>query len=401
MGLPRFFTLSAAIHTAAVIAITALSIPLVEQVKPEMITVDIAEPEVRLPTQGEPVMPTQGGTPALTQEELPPLESKDIGGPSDILETKAPEAEKAAVTKPATAPKIATAKAVKAAPATRSVAPKTTAQAVPMTIDDINSPELDAGETAATNVTSNLTEDYNDDFDKIDNTHSRTLEDEQGKMNAMADALDAEQEDALNSVATENEQEATKLAAEQQALRKKNAKAIASALASERAAAAAAKAQAERDAAAKLAAENAARNGNRLGGEGNGSGQAVGAGAGNNGVNQASKQIAGSQEGVRSLDQLRQMPNNPRPQYDRDERLRGDQGKVAFVAYITKEGIPVKFRKIQSTGYANLDTKTLEALKQWRFYPGQEGWVEMPFRWDLKGGAQQDGGRLRTSVSQM
>ena len=400
MGLPRFFTLSAAIHTAAVIAITALSIPLVEQVKPETITVDLAEPEVRPPTQGEPVMPTQGGTPAITKEELPSLESTDIGGPSDILEAKAPETEKAVVAKPATAPKVATAKAAKVAPAARSTAPKTTAQAVPMTIDDINSPELDAGEVATAKIASNLNEDYNDDFDKIDNTHSRSLEDEQGKMNAMADALDAEQEDALKSAANDNEQEAAKFAAEQQSLRKKNAKAIASALAAERAAVAA-KAQAERDAAAKVAAENAVRNGNGLGGEGNGSGQAVGAGAGNNGVDQASKQIAGSPDGVRSLDQLRQMPNNPRPQYDRDERLRGDQGKVAFVAYITKDGIPVKFRKIQSTGYANLDAKTLQALKQWRFYPGQEGWVEMPFRWDLKGGAQQDGGRLRTSVSQM
>ncbi|MFM6926914.1 MAG: TonB family protein [Bdellovibrio sp.] len=386
MGLPRFFTLSAAIHTAAVIAITALSIPLVEQVKTETISFDIAEPEVRPPTKGEPVMPTQGGSPAMiTQEELPPLESKDVGGPSDILEAQAPEADKAVAAKPAMAPKIATAQAAKTAPAARSVAPKTTAKAVPMTIDDINSPELDSGEAASTNVTSNLNEDYNDDFDKIDNSHSRALENEQGKMSAMADALQAEQEEALNSATSENNQEAAKFAAEQQALRKKNAKAIASALASERAAAAAAKAQAERDAA----------------GEGSGSGQASGAGAGNNGANQPSKLIAGSTEGVRSLDQLRQMPNNPRPQYDRDERLRGDQGKVAFVAYITKEGVPVKFRKILSTGYANLDTKTLNALKQWRFYPGQEGWVEMPFRWDLKGGAQQDGGRLRTSVSQM
>ncbi|MGE5085740.1 MAG: energy transducer TonB [Bacillota bacterium] len=394
---PRFITLSAAVHAAAVLAIMVISIPLVQEANKETITVEIAEPEMRLPTHGAPVLPTQGGTLATAQKELPALESKDLGGPSEVVEVKAPEIEKAIVSKPATTHKAAAAKPVKAAVAARSVAPKTTVKAVPLTIDDINSPELEPGELATTKVSSDLNEDYNEDFEKIDNSHRRALEDEQSKMNAMADALNAEQDEALKEVSAENEEASAKLAAEQQALRKKNAKAIAAALASERAAAAAAaKAQAEQEASAK-----AARNGNGLGGEGNGSGQANGAGAGNNGVNQSSNRIAGSSEGVRSLDQLRQMPGNPRPQYDRDERLRGDQGKVSFVAYITKEGIPVRFRKIQSTGYANLDTKTLKVLKQWRFYPGQEGWVEIPFRWDLKGGAQQDGGRLRTAVSQM
>ncbi|MNL37727.1 Gram-negative bacterial tonB protein [compost metagenome] len=94
------------------------------------------------------------------------------------------------------------------------------------------------------------------------------------------------------------------------------------------------------------------------------------------------------------------MPGNPRPQYERQERLRGDQGAVVFVAYISKEGHPSQFRLLKSTGFRNLDAKTLIALKKWRFYPGQEGWVELPFRWDLKGGAQEDGGLLRSKVSQ-
>ncbi|MNT35500.1 hypothetical protein D3C72_1715310 [compost metagenome] len=70
-----------------------------------------------------------------------------------------------------------------------------------------------------------------------------------------------------------------------------------------------------------------------------------------------------------------------------------------FYAYISKEGQPTQFRMVKSTGFRNLDGKTLVALKKWRFYPGQEGWVELPFRWDLKGGAQEDGGRLRAATN--
>ncbi|MNL24907.1 Gram-negative bacterial tonB protein [compost metagenome] len=74
-------------------------------------------------------------------------------------------------------------------------------------------------------------------------------------------------------------------------------------------------------------------------------------------------------------------------------------GDVGFLAYITKEGHPTQFRMIKSTGFQNLDSKTLTALQKWRFYPGQEGWVELPFKWDLKGETQEAGGLLRKKVS--
>ena len=178
----------------------------------------------------------------------------------------------------------------------------------------------------------------------------------------------------------------------QDSLRKRNSESIAAALAAERAAAFA-------DAAKEAAARNALAKKAGLGGNGNGYGEKQGQGAGNTGAVGPGKQLSGLPNGVRSLDQLRQMPGNPRPQYDREERRRGDQGEIAYHAYINKEGYPTKFRLIKSTGYQNLDSKTLNALTKWRFYPGQEGWVELPFRWDLKGGMQEDGGTLRRSVS--
>ena len=104
---------------------------------------------------------------------------------------------------------------------------------------------------------------------------------------------------------------------------------------------------------------------------------------------------------VRSLNELRQVPGNEHPAYDSEDRLKGRQGDVAFLAYISREGQPVKFKMVQSSGFRELDAKTLRAIRSWKFYPGQEGWVEIPFRWDLKGGPQEMPATLRRPISQI
>lgn len=396
----RFMTVSAVVHAAAILLIAMMTVPLVEQAKTETITIEIEDvtPPMKM-ARGVRTPPTQGGTPV--KAETPVVEKlEEAGSPNDVIVAKPKATAKAAaLAKPAAAKSKAPAKsAAKATPkagvaktAGRSIAPKTNFKAVPMTIDDIEAPELDQGELANANVHSQMNEDFNEDFENIDNSKRAALENEKKSMDAMAAALESEQDESLNALDEMNKEEASRLAAAQDSLRKKNAQTIASALASERAAAAAAAREAAaRDAAAKRAG---------MGGSGNGLGTKQGAGAGNTGSQGPGTQVAGMPQGVRSLDQLRQMPGNPRPQYDRDERRRGDQGKVAFIAYISKEGYPTKFRMMESTGFRNLDSKTLAALKKWRFYPGQEGWVELPFRWDLKGGMQEDGGLLRRSVS--
>lgn len=405
----RFMTMSMAIHAAAILAIAMMTVPLVEEVKTETITIELEDvPAPRLQARGAKVTPTQGGTPIsevkpapLTPAPAPAAAAKDVGGPGDVIVA----AKSAKSAKMAKATKSAVAKSPKGhiagAKAARSIAPKTNFKAVPMTIDDIEAPELDQGELAKNNVRSDLNEDFNDDFANVDKSHKQALANEKSKMDAMASALAAEQDDELKSLDDQNKEDAARFAALQQSMRKNNAKAIASAIASERANAAAAAAQdaAARENAARAAAiANAKKAG--LGGGGNGRGQEPGAGAGNNGSTETGSQVAGSPSGIRSLEQLRQMPGNPRPQYDREERRRGDAGQLTYIAYVTKDGYVTKFQLRKSTGFQNLDMKTLNALKKWRFYPGQEGWVELPFRWDLKGGLQEDGGRLRTAVSQ-
>ena len=103
---------------------------------------------------------------------------------------------------------------------------------------------------------------------------------------------------------------------------------------------------------------------------------------------------------IRTLEELKQLPGNKRPYYESIDRLAGRQGEVSFLAYISKDGKPVQFKLIKSTGHVTLDKKTLQAIREWKFYPGQEGWVEIPFRWDLKGGPQEMPATLRRKISQ-
>lgn len=105
--------------------------------------------------------------------------------------------------------------------------------------------------------------------------------------------------------------------------------------------------------------------------------------------------VVGIADGVRQLEQLKQKPGNRKPSYDKEDRLRGRQGKVSLLAYISRDGRPVQFKMLQSSGYRSLDLKTLAAVRSWQFYPGQEGWVEIPIQWDLRGGPQEAPATLR------
>lgn len=102
---------------------------------------------------------------------------------------------------------------------------------------------------------------------------------------------------------------------------------------------------------------------------------------------------------VRALSEIRQAPGNKAPQYDVEDRRQGRQGLVVFLAYIKADGMPKEFQLAASSGHRSLDAKTLKALKGWKFQPGQEGWVEIPFQWDLKGGAQEAPSHLRRQGS--
>ena len=120
--------------------------------------------------------------------------------------------------------------------------------------------------------------------------------------------------------------------------------------------------------------------------------------------NESAQMKTGSGDGgisegeVRSLAELKQQPGNKRPSYDLEDRRRGLKGDVVFLAYVSKEGSLTRFQMVTSSGHRQLDTKTYQAIRGWKFYPGQEGWVEIPFSWNLNGEPQEMPATLRRKL---
>lgn len=352
---PSFLTLSATVHALCFLMISALSIPLITKENPEIIQFELEEPlQSAMPSRGENVPATKGGAveETLSVPSLPTMAES-------LPEKKSAPAPAQASKTTLTSTKATSSRAEEITQATtQSVAQE------PLIAPTLETPELEGLHEAQTLATSKssaaLQDNIEGSLDRELMNHEAVTEiptsfalDQESTELESLQAIEAVQAHEMAEIA--NLQASAAHSAENAAL-------------------------AEKEAAAKASS---------------GAGAVAGHGQGNNGEDKTASALAGTPTGVRSLDQLRQMPNNPKPYYDREERRRGDQGTVKFVAFINKLGKPENFKLIQSSGHANLDKKTLAALKTWRFHPGQEGWVELPFKWDLQGGAQEDGGFLR------
>ncbi len=114
---------------------------------------------------------------------------------------------------------------------------------------------------------------------------------------------------------------------------------------------------------------------------------------------QSSSEAYGVPTGVRQLGDLKQRPGNRPPTYDRMDRYHKREGQTSFMAYVTRDGRLTNFKMLKSSGHQTLDSRTLQAIQNWRFDGGQEGWVELPFNWQLKGGPQQMPSGLRRNYS--
>ena len=423
----RYFGLSFALHAALASALVFLTVPLIKDPPKELITIEIQD------TQGSsskepmasallPVAPPEAVAPkeekikaSAKPTTLEKIEVKKAPSPIPVQAEKAtvekaPEVEELTPNEPVIKLQpISTAKS-KAAPKPKAVAPapikqnlKPTAPtekvalknlvqesevAVPATLDDIKSEDLDtsAVATVAKAPSKDLNKDIDNDFNKLDQDSHSQIEKESQDLGALAKNLEMETDENLKSAEAENKAQMAAALEANKDRRNKEAQAIAAAQAQE-AAESAAQAQAAAAAAAKADADRAAKTkalADSEAAEGNGAAADASAGDPGNGT-------------VRSLQEMRQMPGNPKPYYDNDERLRGDAGEIVFLAYVTKDGRTTNFKLVKGTGHRNLDLKTLKALKKWKFYPGQEGWVEFPFQWSLNGGVKEMPALLRRS----
>lgn len=372
---PRFVSLSVLIHSALVMGALSLA-PLLKPYEPvkETITIELEDLSAPMISQGVDVPASQAEKSPLPesnpQAEItapPSTPSLAEESPVEVLKPKAviEKPTPAKVTKanpPKAAPKVTTpAPVIAKTEASTSKPAVATPAPVSETLDDIDSPELDNLPTA---VATSQPAAPAKPVEQVKAQHA--------SIDDIDESFDSNLDTAQLDSALAQEQQS--LASEQEALRQKNAAAIAAAQKSE------AEGEARRRKEALLAAQAQ---------DGQGSGQ--------NGNPNIQTPTAGQAQGVRSLDQLKQMPRNPLPQYSADERFYGHQGTVVFQAYITHAGKPTQFKLVRSSGHQNLDSKTLAALQNWKFYPGQEGWVELPFNWSLSGEAQETG-RLRRAA---
>lgn len=411
----RFFGLSAMAHALFLIGLMTLSAPLFEPPKIETVEIEISDPTPKPIPRGTKMAETRGAPAPRAPEAARLKEEPAAAAPGDIVVPRRSPPK----SKTAAKPVAAKTRTVKAAPvparrnAVSAVQPVATVSdvEVPESVDDLEAPRLDENEFKAEAVGPLNAGDLDKNFAPIDRKTSKGVKAVADELDRDADQMAKSDLEALEDMDLETQKEAALMAARSNDLKKKNAAALAAAQAQENAA----REKAAHDAAARAEAARQAQGLAAGNGRGNGRGSSQsqtangdsGAGSGSRGSTQGPSGVPNGQA-IRNLEQLRQMPGNPKPTYNDNERIAKQQGNVVFLAYITREGYPTQFRQERSTGYANLDGKTLDALKKWRFYPGQEGWVEIPFSWDLKGGAnetralgaRQAGGRrssLRTS----
>jgi TonB family protein len=262
--------------------------------------------------------------------------------------------------------------------------PKTTARAMPKPIPAVLPvvENTDLETPVAQGQTELKDEDIAEDLLKVDREENRKLVAVHEDLSQAADQELKEQEAKLAAMQKQNTALSQKMARENALKRsqEKQALAIASAKAAAEAKEAA-KAQAAQLAAERAHQAAAAKQAHEA---------AIAAAAAKLAMRPTQDGDApGDGNQVRSLEELKQMPGNERPQYDAQDRLHQRQGEVAFLAYVSRDGSIVNYKMLKSSGHRELDSKTLKAIRGWKFYPGQEGWVEIPFKWDLKGGPQE------------
>lgn len=398
-----FIGLSAIVHTAAMVTLMVVNASLFEAPKVETVEIQLADSSEPMKAAA-PAAPAPAATPAQAAEAAPPAQAEaaarttqvDDLAPAEELEAPPVTAKAPAVKTKSSAPAKSARTTPKAAAKTVAMAPQVLADESPVEVpqsvqaldesqQDIDDAAFEAKQTGEMNAG-----ELDSSFAKADEESMKGVAAAKGEMDQDANDVDQQSDDPIAVLEKQNADQAQALRQQENEMKARNAKAlgtaIASAEANERAQAAAQARAAAEQARARQAAAAAAANAKK--GNGSGNGKTAGGAA------------TGSSTGtVRRLDQLRQMPGNPKPSYNESERYARQNGQVTYLAYIGKDGRPSQFKQTQSTGFANLDSKTLEALKKWRFYPGQEGWVEIPMKWELLGGAKETSALSKRKVS--
>ena len=373
------YFISVLLHLGLFVAALLVTPPLLEKLEDRQITVEIIEP-TEAPPEPQVAAPKVADVADQKAEPQPqkalPAKAAVVEKAQIAKEIKSPMKKAKVAQKTKAKSPVVKIKAASAGPKIvhAKAAPSRAGSPVPETLDDIES-DLDYDAVALTQAGSLNESELDHEFNKVDKKSEAAMSAQKSAFDSELKNAEESSEKELAGIENENQENAKAMSDALKATRTKNAAILAKIRAGE---IAAENERIARDAAAKAAAAKAA---SRVGGNGN--------------------NTFGAANGpVRSIENLRQVPGNPKPSYSMDERFNKQQGTVVFQAYVTDQGSLQHFKLLQSTGHRNLDGKTLAALKKWKFYPGQQGWVEIPQTWNLKGEAEEMPTTLRRKVSQ-
>ncbi len=339
-----FLILSSLFHTALAIGVLTLSLNAKKIVEVTEVQFLDSKPELA-PVQAAPEI-----APETVKEEIA---TAPVQAPQIEAKTPVPQEAPISHTPPAVVKVAKTLPAAATKPAAEAAS--VTQEESPVVLPVLETAELDEAQAQEeTATTAELKDDdIADDLNKVDEEQSAKTAAVQNELQADMEKELSEKNEKLAAIQKQTEAESAQLAAANAEKRAEERAALAASQAAE--------AQAE-----KLA---------------NANGVEAGSGTG--------------QGEIRALEDLKQISGNRRPMYDAEDRLKNRSGEVAFLAYVSKQGAVSQFKMIKSSGHRELDIKTLKAIRDWKFYPGQEGWVEIPFKWDLKGGPQEMPATLR------
>jgi TonB family protein len=91
---------------------------------------------------------------------------------------------------------------------------------------------------------------------------------------------------------------------------------------------------------------------------------------------------------VRDARTLIAMGGNPKPIYPLQDKIAGRQGTAILVAKVRQDGSVENVTLEKSSGSRMMDESAATAFRNWKYRPGQEGYVRLPVQFQLVGDAK-------------
>lgn len=92
---------------------------------------------------------------------------------------------------------------------------------------------------------------------------------------------------------------------------------------------------------------------------------------------------------IRDASELKALPGNPNPVYPARDRFNRKQGTAFVLGRVMPDGRIGQVVLEKSSGSPSMDAESAKAFRNWRFQPGQQGWVRKPFQFRLVGEAKE------------